>query len=256
VDNKQSGEKKLMNEYIASTYGDHLAEVYDEWFGTAEEATVEQLAALAQGGRALELGIGTGRIALPLTQKGVEVHGIDASEAMISRLRARPGGEALQVTLGDFADVEVEGKYSLIFVVFNTFFALLTQENQVRCFRNVVDHLEENGVFVIEAFVPDMKRFNDGQEVRAYSVTTEQVSLQISQHDPVAQRLRSQFVVFGNNDMKLYPVEIRYCWPAEMDLMAQLAGLRLRNRWGNWTKVEFSASSQKHISVFERATTR
>jgi SAM-dependent methyltransferase len=243
-----------MKEYVASTYGDHLAEVYDEWFGTAEDATLELLAELAQGGRALELGIGTGRIALPLSQKGVEVHGIDASEAMISRLRARPGGEALQVTLGNFADVEVEGKYSLIFVVFNTFFALLTQEDQVRCFRNVADHLYENGVFVIEAFVPDMKRFNDGQEVRAYSVTPEQVSLQISQHNPGAQRLKSQFVVFRNNGFKLYPVEIRYCWPSEMDLMAQLAGLHLRQRWGDWTKGEFSDASPKHISVFERVT--
>ena len=245
-----------MNEYIASTYGDHLAEVYDEWFGTADEATVELLAELAQGGRALELGIGTGRIALPLTQKGVEVHGIDASEAMISRLRSRPGAETLQITLGDFADLKVEGKFSLIFIVFNTFFALLTQEDQVRCFRNVADHLDDNGVFVIEAFVPDMKRFNDGQEVRAYSVTTEQVSIQISQHNPVTQRLNSQFIVFRNNGLKLYPVEIRYCWPSEMDLMAQLTGLRLRHRWGNWTKGEFNASSQKHVSIFERTTGR
>jgi SAM-dependent methyltransferase len=245
-----------MKEYIVSTYGDHLADVYDEWFGTAEDATIELLVELAQGGRGLELGIGTGRIALPLTQKGVEVHGIDASEAMISRLRARSGGEKLQVTLGDFADVEVEGKFSLIFVVFNTFYALLTQDDQVRCFRNVADHLDDNGLFVIEAFVPDMKRFNDGQEVRAYSVTTEQVSLQISQHNPATQRLKSQFVVFRHNDLKLYPVEIRYCWPSEMDLMAQLAGLRLRHRWGNWTKGEFNASSQKHISVFERITRR
>jgi len=245
-----------MNEYIASTYGDHLAEVYDEWFGTAEEATVELLAELAQGGRALELGIGTGRIALPLTKKGVEVHGIDASEAMISQLRSRPGGETLEVSLGDFSDLKVEGKFSLIFIVFNTFFALLAQEDQVRCFRSVADHMDDNGVFVIEAFVPDMKRFTDGQEVRAYSVATEQVSLQISQHNPVTQRLKSQFVVFRNDGLKLYPVEIRYCWPSEMDLMAQLAGLRLRHRWGNWTKGEFNASSQKHVSIFERTTGR
>jgi SAM-dependent methyltransferase len=241
-----------MKEYIASTYGDHLAEVYDEWFGTVEDATIDVLAELAHGGRALELGIGTGRVALPLTKKGINVHGIDASEAMIARLRARLGGKELPVTLGDFAEVEVEGEFSLIFIVFNTFFALLTQEDQVRCFRNVADHLEHEGVFVIEAFVPDMKRFHDGQEVRAHSVTTERVSLQISQHNPVTQRLKSQFVVFGNNDLKLYPVEIRYCWPSEMDLMAQLAGLRLRDRWGSWSKGEFSASSPKHISVYER----
>ena len=243
-----------MKEYIASTYGDHLAEVYDEWFGTAENAAIDMLAELADGGRALELGIGTGRIALPLAERGIEVHGIDASEAMTSRLRARPGGQALPVTLGNFADVQVEGEFSLIFVVFNTFYGLQTQEDQVRCFRNVADHLKDDGVFLIEAFVPDMKRFNDGQEVRAYAVTTEHVSLQISQHDPVTQHLKSQFVVFRNNDLKLYPVEIRYCWPSEMDLMAQLAGLRLRHRWGSWARGEFSASSQKHISVFERIT--
>jgi SAM-dependent methyltransferase len=158
------------------------------------------LAELAHGGRALELGIGSGRIALPLAERGIEVHGIDASEAMISRLRARPGGQALPVTLGNFADVQV-GEFSLIFVVFNTFFGLQTQEDQLRCFRNVADHLKDDGVFLIETFVPDMKRFNDGQELRAYAVTTEHVTLQISQHDPVTQHLKSQFVVFRNNDL-------------------------------------------------------
>lgn len=241
-----------MNEYIASTYGDHLADVYDQWFGLVEDAAIDRLAELSQGGRALELGIGTGRIALPLAARGIEVHGIDASDAMVSKLRARRGGESINVTMGNFADVQVEGTFLLVFIVFNTFFGLLTQEEQVRCFHNVAAHLADGGTFVVEAFVPDMKRFTAGQELRTYAVTTEQVSLQASQHDPVLQRLKSQFIVLRNDQVKLYPVEIRYCWPSELDLMAQLAGLRLRHRWGAWTRAEFNAASEKHISVYER----
>jgi SAM-dependent methyltransferase len=241
-----------MKEYIASTYGDHLADVYDEWFASYDAAAIDTLAELGQGGRVLELGIGTGRIALPLVAKGIDVHGIDASEAMIAKLRARPGGESLPVTVGNFADLDVEGEFSLVFVVFNTFYALLTQQEQVRCFCNVAAHLKEGGKFVIEAFVPDVKRFTGGQELRTYAVTTEQVSLQASQHDPVHQRLKSQFIVLRNNQIKLYPVEIRYCWPSELDLMAQLAGLRLVHRWASWTREELNAGSEKHISVYER----
>ncbi|HSB12147.1 MAG TPA: methyltransferase domain-containing protein [Blastocatellia bacterium] len=241
-----------MKEYIASTYGDHLADVYDEWFASYEEATIDTLAELAGGGPVLELGIGTGRIALPLAARGVEVHGIDASEAMVAKLRARPGGDSIPVTMGNLADVQVEGEFSLVFIAFNTIFALLTQEEQVRCFHNVARHLKEGGAFLTEAFVPDMKRFTGGQDLRTYAVTTEHVSLQASQHDSVHQRLKSQFVVIRNDRVRLYPVEIRYCWPSELDLMAQLAGLRLRNRWGGWTRGEFTSASEKHISVYER----
>jgi hypothetical protein len=140
----------------------------------------------------------------------------------------------------------------LSFVAFNTIYALLRQEEQVRCFRNVAAHLGAGGKFVVEAFVPDMTRFVGGQSVRVYSVTTEQVSLQVSHHDSVSQRLKSQFVVFGNNGLKLYPVEIRYCWPSELDLMGELAGLRPVNRWGSWSRAEFNAASEKHITVYER----
>ncbi len=241
-----------MNEYIASTYGDHLADVYDQWFGPIEDAAIDRLVELARGGRVLELGIGTGRVALPLAARGIEVHGIDASDAMVSKLRANAGGASIPVTMGNFADVNVEGEFSLIFIAFNTLFALLTQKEQVRCFRNVAAHLGARGKFVIEAFVPDMTRFVGGQSVRVYSVTTEQVSLQVSHHDSVLQRLKSQFVVFGNNGLKLYPVEIRYCWPSELDLMGEIAGLRLVHRWGSWSRAEFNAASEKHISVYER----
>lgn len=243
-----------MDEYIAATYGEHLAKVYDQWFGSYEEAAIEMLAELAQGGPALELGIGTGRIALPLAARGVAVHGIDAAPAMVAKLRARPGGAAIAVTMGNFAEVDVEGEFPLVFIVFNTFFALLTQEEQVRCFRNVAKRLTPGGRFLIEAFVPDVTRFSGGQSVRAYTVTNDRVSLQVAQHDSVRQRLMTQYIVFTNQGTRLYPVEVRYAWPAELDLMAQLAGLQLRERWSNWKREEFTAKSEKHISVYERIT--
>lgn len=240
------------DEYIATTYGDQLADVYDQWFGAYEDAAIDTLANLAQGGPALELGVGTGRIALPLAAKGLKVSGIDASTAMVSKLRARPGGGSIAVTMGNFADVAVEGEFSLVFVVFNTFYALLIQEEQVRCFRNVARHLMKGGSFVIEAFVPDVARFSGGQSVRAYTVTDERVSLQVAQHDPLQQRMKSQNIVFINSEVRLYPVEIRYAWPSELDLMAQLAGLQLRHRWGNWNQEEFNPRDEKHISVYQR----
>lgn len=241
-----------MDEHIAATYGEHLAEVYDKWFGSYEEAAIELLAELAGGGPALELGVGTGRMALPLAARGVEVHGIDAAPAMVARLRARPGGDSIAVTMGNFADVNVGGEFPLVFIVFNTFYALLTQEEQLRCFRNVAARLREGGTFLVEAFVPDVARFSGGQSVRAYTVTNERVSLQAAQHDPVRQRMMTQYIVFTAEGVKLYPVEIRYVWPSELDLMARLAGLRLRHRWGGWNREEFGANSEKYISIYER----
>ena len=155
-----------MKEYDAWTYGDRVADVYDELYAALDPSdAVEALARLAGSGPALELAIGTGRIALPLAARGVEVHGIDASEAMVAKLRDKPGGAAIPITMGDFADVAVDGRYSLVYVVFNTFFGLLTQEDQVRCFRNVATRLADDGVFVIEAFVPDVTRFDRAQRV-------------------------------------------------------------------------------------------
>ena len=241
-----------MDEYISSTYGERLADVYDDWYGSFEDAAIETLADLAGSGPALELGVGTGRIALPLAAKGIEVRGIDASAAMVSKLRARPEGDSIAVTMGNFADVAVEGKFSLVFVVFNTFFALLTQEEQVRCFRNVAEHLTGDGKFLIEVFVPDVARFIAGQNVRASTITTERVSLQVSEHNSVEQQVMSQHIVFFNNEVRQFPVKIRYAWPSELDLMAQLAGLKLRHRWGNWNREEFNSRSEKHVSVYER----
>jgi hypothetical protein len=156
------------------------------------------------------------------------------------------------VTLGNFADVGVPGVFSLVFVLFNTLFALPTQAEQVRCFKNVAEHLAPEGVFVVETFVPDVTGWNHGQDVRALTVTGDRVGLKVSRHDPVAQKIESQHVVFTNGEVRLYPVAIRYAWPAEIDLMAQLAGLKLRERWGNWKKESFGATSEKHISLYTR----
>lgn len=235
-----------------SVYGERCADVYDEWFGSYEDSSIDVLEELARKGRALELGIGTGLIALPLAARGVDVEGIDYSPAMISRLRAKPSGDAIKVTVGDFADVGVDGEFSLIFILFNTFFALQSQEEQVRCFRNVAEHLTADGVFVLEAFSPGATIYNGKQDIKVTAVTSDRVSLKASQHDPVRQKLKSQHIVLINNEVRLYPVEIRYAWPSEIDLMANLAGLRLRSRWSNWKREEFTSSSEKHISIYER----
>lgn len=239
-----------MNFYSDETYGESVAGVYDEWFTEYDPHAIEMLAELAHGGRALELGIGTGRFALPLSAKNVEVHGIDAASSMISRLQAKPGSERITITQGNFADVPVNEKFELIYIVFNTFFALSSQDEQVRCFRNVAAHLSPDGCFVIEAFVPDVTRFTGGQVNWATKVTTDEVQLDVGQHDAVAQRVVSQKVVIKNGAVEMYPLEIRYAWPSELDLMAQLAGLHLRERWSGWQREPFLSGSGKHISVF------
>ena len=243
-----------MNNYQPETYGDRIADVYDDLYSRTESAdAVAFLAELAGGGPALELGIGTGRVALPLAARGVKVQGIDASGAMVARLRAKPGGDQIPVTMGEFSQVDVEGTFSLVYVVFSTFFALLTQDDQVRCFRGVARRLTTNGVFVIEAFVPDVSRFVRGGNIAIRGIETDQAQIDVSKHDPVTQQVTSQHVYLAEAGIKLYPVQIRYAWPSELDLMAQLAGLRLRERWANWRRETFTAASTGHISVYERA---
>jgi SAM-dependent methyltransferase len=240
-----------MNFYSNETYGERVAGVYDEWYSEHDPHAIDALADLASGGKALELGIGTGRIAVPLAASGVDVQGIDAAESMISRLRSKPGGERIKVTPGNFAEVPVDEKFSLVYIVFNTFFALSSQEEQVQCFRNVAAHLAPGGCFVIEAFVPDVTRFTGGQVNWATKVTVDEVQLDVGQHDPATQRVVSQKVVITDGSVRLYPVQIRYCWPSELDLMAQLAGLRLRERWSNWKREPFTSDSGQHISIYE-----
>ena len=242
-----------MENYDESTYGEHIAETYDEWYGSFDETCIERLAELAGGGRALELGIGTGRIALPLQAKGVTVHGIDASPAMVARLHAKPGGERIPVTMGDFADMAVEGPFDLVYVLFNTFFGLLTQEAQVRCFAGVARCLGPKGVFVMDVFVPDLTRFTGGQALRTVAMGEQEVRIDSTLHDPSRQSLESQHIVLSPQGVRLYPVRLRYAWPSELDLMAQLAGLRLQARWGDWQRRPFDSASTKHISIYAAA---
>ncbi len=240
-----------MTQYTESTYGDSIAGVYDHLFHDVDPDLIPTLAELARGGRALEFGIGTGRIALPLQAAGVKVHGIDTSPAMVAQLRAKPGGETIPVTMGSFADVDVAGEFELIFAVFTTFFALPTQIEQVRCFANVARHLAPEGVFVIEAFVPDVARYSAGrQSVRLVSMDAQSVRLNAAQLDPVNQRIIAQQIHLGPQGIQMYPAELRYAWPAELDLMAQLAGLQLLYRWGSWNRGPFTADSTRHISVY------
>jgi SAM-dependent methyltransferase len=234
-----------------------MAAVYDTWYGTRRadettQASVEVLADLAAGGRVLELAIGTGRVALPLAARGLSVHGIDASEAMVAKLREKPGGDAIPVAIGDFADVAVEGAFDLVFLVFNTLFNLPSQDDQVRCFCNVARHLTERGVFVVEAFVPDLSGSVKSQFVRAVHLATDSATLEASVHDPLTQTVQYQYIEITREGARLYPVPMRYAWPSELDLMARLAGLELRERWGGWDRSPFTASSSTHVSVHGR----
>jgi SAM-dependent methyltransferase len=242
-----------MENYEAATFGERVAEIYDDVNrGGDALATVTFLEQLAHGGHALELAIGTGRVALPLAARGIRVDGIDISPAMVAKLRAKPGGDQISVTIGDFADVPVRDTYRLVFVVFNTLFNLVTQEDQVRCFENVAAHLTDDGSFVVEAFVPDLDRFRNGQYVEAEAVGVDEVRLDVCRHDAVTQRLDESHVVLSRGGVRLYPVVARYAWPSELDLMARIAGLRLKDRWAGWNREPFNSASNTHVSVYGR----
>src|SRR5262245_27048184 len=245
------------DDYGPSTYGDHIADVYDQWFGLPDdtEQAVSALADLAGSGPVLELGIGTGRLALPLRERGLEVHGIDASEAMVAKLREKLGGADVPVTMGDFAEVGelVRGPFSLVFVAFNTFFGLLTQDDQVRCFQGVARVLTDDGLFVIRGFVPDLGRFDRGQRTQTSHVEPNAVHLETTDFDMVNQRSSSQHLFLQDGQVvRMFPVKIRFAWPSELDLMARLAGMRLRERWGGWQKEPFTSATVNHVSVYER----
>lgn len=250
-------------DYGPSTYGDRVAEVYDEWYLQPDHPslgdvadTVSFLKELAGDGQALELGIGTGRVALPLQAAGVRVHGIDASVAMVTKLEEKPGGNEIPVTIGSFANFSLDEKFQLIFVVFNTFFGLESQEEQVSSFRAIERHLTDEGVFVMESFVPDATRFDRGQRIGAVKVDTDVVQLDVTVHDALAQHSTSQHVVIREDGIRLIPVRIRYAFVPELDLMAQLAGLRLRERWAGWKREPFGTGAVKHVSVWERSKDR
>jgi SAM-dependent methyltransferase len=241
----------MKDEYNEATFGDRISEIYDQWHPRAPSEMLAALKDMAGVGPVLELGIGTGRVALPLAGRGMDIHGIDASEAMVAKLRAKPGGDRVPVTIGNFADVAVPGKYSLIFVVFNTLFGLTSQDDQVRCFANVASRLVSGGRFLIEAFVPDLTRFTGSQLLQATRVEVNEVRLEASRHDRATQRVSSQHIIMDDAGIKLYPVQVRYAWPSELDLMARLAGMRLRERWSNWRREAFTSDSTNHVSIYE-----
>jgi SAM-dependent methyltransferase len=234
-------------------YGDRWADIYDEHHGSHDPAAAaEFLAGLAGDGRALELAIGTGRVALPLARAGIAVEGVDASAAMVDKLRAKPGGQQIPVTIGDMADVPASGPFRLVYLVFNTLFGLLSTERQAACFGNVARVLEPGGRFVIECFVPDLARFSRGQRVQAVEVTEDTAVIEVSRHDAAAQRVTTQMIMFTEQCAQLRPVAIRYAWPSELDLMAAGAGLRLTERYAGWTRQPFDAASTSHVSVYQR----
>jgi SAM-dependent methyltransferase len=235
------------------SFGNDVAEMYRDVQRGDESAAVAFLEQLAGRGPVLELAIGTGRIALPLAARGLRVDGVDISPAMIAQLRAQPGGDKLAVTVGNFADVPVPGTYRLIFVVWNTLFNLLTQEDQVRCFANVAAHLTDDGSFVVEAFVPAfLYRLRNDQYVDAEAIRVDEVRLDVLRHDMATQMIEESHVSLSAAGVRLNPVVQRYAWPSELDLMARLAGLRLQSRWGGWNREPFTSTSSTHVSVYGR----
>jgi SAM-dependent methyltransferase len=239
-------------------FGERVAERYDEssadMFAPAVvDPVVDFLADLAGQGAALELGIGTGRIALPLARRGVRVQGIDLSEAMVARLRAKPGAEQIAVTIGDFATTTVEGSFSVAYLVFNTINNLTTQDGQVACFQNVAAHLEPGGCFVIEVGVPALQRLPPGETVRAFDVTP--THLGFDEYDVVSQGLISHHYTVVDGKLEVFSMPFRYVWPSELDLMARLAGMRLRERWSGWRREPFTSDSTRHVSVWEKTAT-
>ena len=236
------------DERVASRYDDSSAAMFSS---EVVEPAVNLLAELAGDGRALELGVGTGRIALPLAQRGVEVHGIDLSQAMVAKLREKPGGAEIPVAIGDFARTRVEGAFRLAYLVFNTINNLTTQAEQVACFRNVAAHLEPGGRFVIEVGVPDLRRLPPGETMHVFDASEGHWG--IDEYDVASQGLVSHHFSLVDGTIERVSMPFRYVWPSELDLMAELAGMKLRERWSDWRREEFTSESRKHVSVWEKA---
>jgi len=237
----------FFGEDVASGYDDGSADMFDP---AVVDPAVDLLAELAGDGRALELGIGTGRIALPLAARGVTVAGIDDSEAMVSRLRAKAGAEEIDVTIGDFSTTRVDGEFSLVYLVFNTIFNLVTQDAQVACFENAAAHLGPGGRFLIETHVPDLQRLPLGQTIIPFRADPGGLSFDV--YDVATQRFSSQHFHFSETGVRATPVELRYAWPAELDLMARIAGLALEHRFAGWAREPFRALSRAHVSVYRK----
>jgi SAM-dependent methyltransferase len=237
-------------------FGERVAALYDERSAGASEPAVvdpvvDVLATLAGGGAALEFAIGTGRIALPLAERGVRVAGIDSSQAMLRRLRAKPGAQRIEAVEGDMAATRVDGEFALVYLVFNTISNLTTQDAQVACFENAAAHLRHGGRFVIENGVPALQSLPPGQTVLPFRADAEGFSYDV--YDVVTQRFSSQHFYIVDGRLEAFPVEFRYAWPAELDLMARIAGMRLEHRWAGWNREPFTHLSQSHVSVYRKS---
>ncbi len=241
------GGEGYFGERVAARYDDASWSMFDP---AVIGPTVDLLAELAGDGRALEFAIGTGRIALPLAERGVPVAGFDNSEAMLARLREKPGAERIEASVGDMVATRVDGEFSLVYLVFNTIFNLVTQDGQVACFENAAAHLPSGGRFVIEARVPELQRLPLGQTVLPWRADPDGMSYYV--YDVVTQRLSGQHYYFVDGRVEPSPTEMRYAWPSELDLMARLAGMRLQHRWGGWQREPFTPLSPSHVSVYEK----
>ncbi len=244
-----------MPNYDPTAYGAAVADVYDELYGDDmfdTEGAVRRLRQLAGDGPVLELGVGTGRLALPLAAGGLQVHGLDASGAMLEQLKAKPGGSALSVTEADFSDFELSERFTLAVLAVNTIFALPDQDAQVRCFERVAAHLRPGGCFVVEAWVPNPARFREAQSVRLRAMTEGRIALEVARIDPANQFMYTTQIHFRDSGVRLHPANHRYAWPAELDLMARLAGLQLEDRWEDWNTTPFTGTSQFHVSVYRK----
>jgi SAM-dependent methyltransferase len=240
-------DEEFFAERVAAGYDEDSASMFDP---AVVAPAVDRLAELAGGGRALEFAVGTGRIALPLSARGVPVVGIDSSEAMLARLREKPGADAIEVIAGDMATTHVGGAFALVYLVFNTIFNLRTQDGQVACFANAAAHLADGGRFVIEARVPELQRLPLGQTVLPWRADPQAMSYYV--YDVVTQRLSGRHYSFEDGHARGNPIEMRYAWPSELDLMARLAGLRLEHRWGGWSGEPFTGLSPAHVSIYRK----
>lgn len=241
------GEDGYFDKRVAARYDESAAETFDP---AVVDPIVDLLAELAEHGSALELGIGTGRIALPLARRGVPVHGIELSKAMAARLRAKPGGGELEVTIGDFATTTVDGTFSVAYLVFNTIMNLTTQAAQVACFKNVAAHLEPGGCFLVEVAIPELQKLPPGETIRAFHVSEKKWGF--DEYEVANQKLTSHHFELVDGRAERLSIPFRYVWPAELDLMAELAGLKLRDRWGGWKREPFTSESAQHVSIWER----
>lgn len=241
--------KNYFGERIAKNYDESAAEMFEP---AKVDPVVDFIADLSLGRSALEFGIGTGRIALPLAQRGIRVHGIDLSEAMVARLQAKPGTEQIGVTVGDFATATVDELFSVAYLVFNTIMNLTTQEEQVACFQNAAAHLKPGGCFVIEVAVPDLQRLPPGETIRAFTVSDSRLGF--DEYDIAAQGLISHHYWIADGKVEVFAPPFRYVWPAELDLMARLAGMSLRERWGGWKREPFTSESTSHVSVWQNGS--